>query len=246
MPKVNTRYNGAAHEDHRMSEKPVVFISSTSDLAEERTALLAGLGPLYDPYLYEEERARRGSPEERCREMIDESNVFVGILGASWGSPLPSDPSRSIVEWEIDTARKRDDLEILAFVKKLPAGAEVDPRQKKLLDSLTGFEQGLWCKFFDSPEGLVQLVRSSLEGWLVEFWAHMQQARFGAALRLHRVLLAVAGVLAAALLVVAVSQLRERFTTTALVAASACVATMLLLSIVMLLAETGGSHGSTG
>lgn len=228
-----------------MPDKPVVFISSTSDLAEERKALLAGLGPLYEPYLYEEERARRGSPEERCREMIEESNVFVGILGASWGSAMPGDPSRSIVAWEIDTARQRDDLEIMTFVKKLAAGAEVDPRQKKLLDSLTGFEHGLWCKFFDSTESLVQLVRSSLEGWLAEFWGRMQRARFSAALRLHRALLVVAGVLAAALLIVAVSPLRERLSTTALVGASVCVATMLLLCIVSLLAETGGLHGNT-
>jgi hypothetical protein len=229
-----------------MADKPLVFISSTSDLADERRALLANLGPLYEPYLYEEDRAGRASPEVRCREKIEESNVFVGILGASWGTPLPSDPSRSIVEWEIETARRRDDLEILTFVKKLPADVAVDPRQKELLDSVTGFENGLWCKFFDSTESLVRLVRSSLEAWLVEFWSHMQQARFGAALRLHRVLLAVAGVLAAALLLVAVSPLRELFTTMALVAASACVATLLLLCIVLLLAETGGPHGSPG
>lgn len=229
-----------------MPDKPLVFISSTSDLAEERKALLANLGPLYQPYLYEEDRARRGSPEEHCREMIASCDVFVGILGAAWGTPLPSDPQRSIVEWEIDTARGRSDLEILTFLKKLPPGAEIDPRQKKLLEETTGFEHGLWCKFFDSTESLVQAVRTSLEGWLVEFWAHMQRARFHMALRLHRVLVAIAAAAAIALLILAVTPLRAHISTTALVGASACVATLLLGCIVLLLAETGGSHGSPG
>lgn len=229
-----------------MMEKPLVFISSTSDLVEERKALLANLGPLYQAYLYEEDRARRGSPEERCRAMIESCHVFVGILGGAWGSAFPGDPQRSIVEWEIDTARKRDDLEILTFLKKLPPGADVDPRQKKLLEEVTGFEHGLWCKVFDSAESLVQLVRSSLETWLVELWARTQKARLGAAFRLHRVLLWVAAAAALALLALAVTPLRLQITTAALIGASACVATLVLVCIVWLLAETGGPHDSPG
>jgi Domain of unknown function (DUF4062) len=229
-----------------MPDKPLVFISSTSDLAEERKALLANLGPFYQPYLYEEDRARRGSPEEHCREMIESCHVFVGILGASWGSALPSDPQRSIVEWEIDTARARDDLEILTFLKKLPPEAEIDPRQKKLLEEATGFEHGLWCKFFDSTESLVQLVRSSLEGWLVEFWGRMQRGRLDSALRLHRILLGVAVAAVLGLLALAFTPLRAHLTATALVGASACVATLLIGCLVLLLAETGGSHDLHG
>lgn len=178
-------------------DRPIVFISSTSDLTEERKALLASLGPLYEPYLYEEDRARRGSPEERCREMIERSHVFVGILGARYGTPFPSDAERSIVEWEIDTARRCETVEIMAFLKKLPPGAEVDPRQKRLLDEVTRFESGLWCKFFESTDNLVQLVRSSLEGWLVEFWARMQQRQREGAFSLHRKLLLLAAAVVA-------------------------------------------------
>jgi hypothetical protein len=175
--------------------------------------------------------------------MIEESNVFVGILGASWGSPFPSDPGRSIVEWEIDTARARDDLEIMTFLKRLPAGAAVDPRQKRLLDEVTAFEHGLWAKSFDTPETLVQLVHSSLEGWLVEFWGRMQRAQLGATVRLHRVLLGVAAACTLGLLAVA---LTGRLTSTVLILVSACVATLLLVCLVLLQAETGGPHGNPG
>jgi hypothetical protein len=177
--------------------------------------------------------------------MIESCHVFVGILGASWGSAFPGDAKRSIVEWEIDTARQREDLEIMTFLKKLPPGTEVDPRQKELLEEVTGFEHGLWCKFFDSTESLVQLVRSSLEGWLVEFWARMQRARLGAAVRLHRILSALAAAAAFALLFVVFTQ-RSQITRTALIGASACVAILILVCIVLFLAETGGSHDHAG
>lgn len=223
--------------------KPVVFISSTSDLSEERKALLANLGSLYEPYLYEEDRARRGSPEERCREMIERSHVFVGVLGATYGTPFPSDPQRSIVEWEIDTARQREDMEIMAFLKKLPPGTEVDPRQKQLLDRVTAFESGLWCKVFESTDNLVQLVRSSLEGWLVEFWGRMQRRQLQGALSLHRVLAAFA---LAVVLVLIVFALSGSTPPRRLALASGAVAAFVLLCIVLFIAETGGRHGHPG
>jgi hypothetical protein len=227
-------------------DKPIVFISSTSDLSEERKALLANLGTLYEPYLYEEDRARRGSPEERCREMIERSHVFVGILGAAYGTPFPSDPQRSIVEWEIDTARRREDIEIMAFVKRLPPGAEVDPRQKQLLDRVTDFESGFWCKAFESTESLVQLVRSSLESWLVEFWGRMQRRQLQGALGLHKILVAVAALAVLGLVLIAATPLRGQLTTGALIAVSGTVAALVLLCIILLVAETGGRHGHPG
>jgi len=227
-------------------DKPIVFISSTSDLSEERKALLANLGSLYEPYLFEEDRARRGSPEERCREMIESSNVFVGILGATYGTPFPGDRQRSIVEWEIDTARQCEDVEIMAFLKKLPPGAEIDPRQQQLLDRVSAFESGFWCKVFESTESLVQLVRSSLEGWLVEFWGRVQQRQFRGALSLHRVLASVAAALVLALAVLAATPLRSQFTTASLIAVSVAVAALILLCVVLLVAETGGRHGNPG
>jgi hypothetical protein len=227
-------------------EKPVVFISSTSDLSAERKALLANLGSLYEPYLFEEDRARRGSPEERCREMIERSNVFVGILGASYGTPFPGDPQRSIVEWEIETARRCEDVEIMAFLKKLPPGTAVDPRQKQLLDRVSGFESGFWCKVFESTESLVQLVRSSLEGWLVEFWGRMQRRQLQAALGLHKILVAVAMLAVLGLVVIVATPLRGQIATGALIAVSAAVAALVLLCIVLLVAETGGRHGHPG
>jgi Domain of unknown function (DUF4062) len=226
-----------------MPGKPLIFISSTSDLAPEREALAAELRPTYDLYLFEEDRARGASPERRCREQIGRCNVFVGILGARYGSSFPGDEDqRSIVEWEFDTARAgRQDLEIMPFVKQ-GADASDDPRQKRFLARLTDFKSGLWCRFFDSSDALVREARRSLEGWLIEFWGRMQPAQAKASLRLHQKLLPAVALLVAALLAVALTPLRSLLSTTSLVALGATVGIVALLALVLLIAETGGLH----
>jgi hypothetical protein len=223
-----------------MSEKPLVFVSSTSDLGAERQALAAELRPVYDVYLFEEDRARGTSPEERCREQIERCHVFVGILGGHYGSPLPDDAKqRSIVEWEFDTAReaRRDDLEIMPFVRQ-GADAGGDPRQTRFLGRLTDFKTGLWCRFFDTPESLVNQARKSLERWLVEFWGQMQQARHRASVRLQRVLLPAVALLVALLLAVSLTPLRELLSRASLIALGVTVAAAVLLGLVLLLAES--------
>lgn len=115
-------YHGVAHEHWKgahVPRPPVVFISSTSDLAAEREALASMLPPAYAPYLYERDRAGSRSPEDRCREMIEHSDVFVCLLGERFGSLYSFDVGpRSIVEWEFDTARERDHLELMTFQKE--------------------------------------------------------------------------------------------------------------------------------
>lgn len=224
-----------------MPTRPLVFISSTSDLEVERQALAAELRPLYDLYLFEEDRARGKSPEQRCREQIERCDVFLGVLGSRYGASFPGD-ERSIVEWEIDTARAaRHDLEIMPFVKR-PADAEADPRQQRLLQRLTDFQSGLWCRFFDSPESLVLQARRSLESWLVELWGRMQGAQLRSAVRLHRVVLPAVALLVALLLAVALTPLRSLLSTPALVALAITVGVVVLLALLLLVAETLGSR----
>jgi hypothetical protein len=224
-----------------MQTRPLVFISSTSDLSAERRALADELRPVYDLYLFEEDRARGSSPEERCRRQIERCDVFVGILGSRYGSAFPGS-ERSIVEWEFDTARAaRDDLEIMPFVQR---GAESgdDPRQKRFLERLTDFQGGLWCRWFDTSESLVLEARRSLEAWLLEFWSRMQRRQLESSVRLHRGVLAAVAVLVTLLLVVALTPLRSLVSTTALIALGVTVGVVALLGLVLLLAETTGSR----
>jgi hypothetical protein len=224
--------------------KPVVFISSTSDLSQERQSLAAALRPLYEPYLYEEDRARRGSPQERCRQMIENSDVFVGVLGQSYGSLFPSaQGTKSIVEWEFDHARARRDLEIMAFIKHVPAGISIDPRQQQFLSRVQGFQQGVWCKFFNSTDDLVQSVRESLQKWLLDFWAEVQEASRRNVLGwLKPVLTLIAVVSVGLMLLLTATPLRERFSANSIIAMCIVCAALVLLGLVLLWREIGGPY----
>src|SRR5438105_971267 len=146
-----------------MISKPLVFVSSTSGLEEERRELEAKLPNIYELYLYEDDRARGASPEQHCREMISQSDVFLGVLGPDYGSGFPgADGKRSIVEWEFDTAQARSDLEILTFVRQLGAGESRVPEQQTFVDKVKGFRAGHWCKEYATPPELVELARTSL------------------------------------------------------------------------------------
>jgi hypothetical protein len=156
--------------------KTLVFVSSTSRLAEERGQLRDKLPRVYEVYVYEDDRARTADPEEHCRKMIAQSDVFLGILGTDYGSCYPGE-QRSIVEWEFDTASAREELEVLTFVKTQGPGETSEPLQEAFIRRVTSFRGGHWCKQFATAEELVERVRSSLEQWLAEFRIQMQQKR---------------------------------------------------------------------
>ncbi len=156
-----------------MIVKPLVFISSTSDRQADRSALAQALLPSFEPYLFEQDRARATSPRQRCAEMIDACDSFIGILGTEYGSVYEDESEQndgcSITEWEFDTATHRSDLEMMMFVAADTRSTQVEPRQQNFLERVQGFKRGVWCKFFSSPTELVDLVKSSLVQWLAEY-----------------------------------------------------------------------------
>ncbi|HEU4593621.1 MAG TPA: DUF4062 domain-containing protein [Pyrinomonadaceae bacterium] len=187
-----------------MISKFLVFISSTSDLRDERQALKQLLGKfgIYEPYLYEDEPARRDSPEERCREMVQRSSAFVGLLGGRYGTPYPPPgDSGSIVEWEFDTAHSREDLGLIAvMIKRIPP-AQVEPPQLKFIERVRDF-RGVWCKEYSTPDDLGEEVLKSLVRWTGEVAQASIEEEQGFKRRLRRVLrpVAVASIVALLLL----------------------------------------------
>lgn len=166
--------------------RPHLFISSTSDLKPEREALAAALGRLYDPFLYEDHKAGGVPPEDVIKEKIENSDVFISLLGPKYGSPYsPPHDTRSIVEWEFDTARSRHTLEVMPFRKIVPAD-QIEPQQLEFIKRLSAFGRGgMWLKEFDSPQTLVELVRESLEQWMI---AQFQKVKARTTPWLHRAL----------------------------------------------------------
>lgn len=173
-----------------MISKLLVFISSTSDLREERQALkeLIGKYGMYEPYLYEDEPARRESPEERCRDMVRRSDIFVGLLGAKYGTPYPPPgDGGSIVEWEFETAREREDLGLMTvMIKRLPE-TQVEPPQGAFIKRVRDF-RATWCKEYSTPLDLGEEVLKSLVQWTGEIAKASIEERQSARGRLQRFL----------------------------------------------------------
>ena len=193
-----------------MISKLLVFISSTSDLRDERLALkeLIGKYGMYEPYLYEDEPARRESPEERCREMVGRSDIFVGLLGAKYGTPYPPPgEAGSIVEWEFERAREREDLGLTVMIKRVPS-EQVEQPQRGFIERVRAF-RATWCKEYGSTAELNDEVLRSLVQWSAELASESLEERQSAKQRLRTLLIGVAiasAVVVAALLVLSLTQ----------------------------------------
>jgi hypothetical protein len=168
------------------------FISSTSDLTEERQAARTVIRRLFhSAYDYQEETARRESPETRLATTISLCEALVGIVGPVYGSPVPERDGQgptiavlqsrriadrlgrrsspfyhptqpcSIVEWEFHVAYCCG-LEMMPFVKQLHADRYSDPRQQEFVGRLQGFRTGLWCNFFSDADDFVSRVEKCI------------------------------------------------------------------------------------
>lgn len=220
--------------------KPTVFLSSTSDLANERAAVTKALRPLYEVYAYEEHHAGRASPEDAVRQQILESDVFLAVLGPAYGSTFSTTPHpRSIVEWEFDTATERRSLEIITFVQTPPAGAIVDPRQQTFLTRVTSLK-GVWCKFFTSSTDLVAGVDRALTEWLVDFWGRIQESKRVVARWLHSILTGFTMLAIVSVIVVNVPPVRNLFTVTSRLAFCGISASIVVLCAMLMRTELGG------
>jgi hypothetical protein len=224
--------------------KPIVFISSTSDLREERQALARSLRCAFEAYLHEEDRLQGKSPREHCRRMIEKSAVFVGLLGGRHGSPfqLGNEPL-SICEWEFDSAYAlRSRIELMMLLKTL-APDEIEPEQEAFRKRVADFHSGVWCKTFDSTENLVQCVHKALVTWLAEYWVRKETEATRRTLPwLNRMLLISTVPLVVLILVIASASFGSHLTTNSILALCTVAATLGLSSAALMLAESKGSH----
>ena len=109
-------------------------------------------------------------PAELCRERVRECDVYVGVLGTRFGSPVRDEPELSYTELEFDTATEAG-LDRLVFLLDTGA-ADVGIPLSRLIDLQFGPRQeafrrrvqdsGLVTQAFTDPATLGQLVERSL------------------------------------------------------------------------------------
>lgn len=160
---------------------PRVFISSTSEFAAERELLKKQIESLPDfpisAYIYEADSAGSTPPEERLRAVLEDSEIFLLILGDSFGSEYPG-RSTSIVEWEYEYA-KENRKELKAYVKH-PLSSKADPRQAAFVSRAVAFREGSWVRKFGETPQMIANAISDLKRWIVDagtLWINGQQER---------------------------------------------------------------------
>ena len=114
--------------------------------------------------------AADGAPAQLCAERVRGCDVYVGVLGTRYGSPVRDRPEMSYTELEFDTATEAG-LDRLVFLLDMDAD-NVGIPLSELIDREFGARQdafrrrvqesGLLTQSFANPDALGQLVERSL------------------------------------------------------------------------------------
>ena len=127
-------------------------------------------------------------PAQVCAERVRGCDVYVGVLGIRYGSPVRDKPEVSYTELEFETAAEAG-MDRLVFLLDTDA-AEVGIPPSALIDREFGDRQdafrrrvqdsGLTTRSFANPAELEQLVERSLRAW-AENGSRSQRAAAGPA-----------------------------------------------------------------
>lgn len=142
-----------------------IFISSTQDdLQAERDAVQTAIESLgYICWRAEKFHVPGWTPEEVCRHMARECDVYVGIFGKRYGT-IDAEIGISITEMEFETAKNNEPTKMLVYIKE---ATEREERQVEFLTKIQDFHQGYFRHdFFSSTETLSQDVRNDLIAWV--------------------------------------------------------------------------------
>lgn len=152
-------------------EKIKIMISSTVvDLEGERDAVkeafkniefveLLGVDPVNTSSL-------AGNARSLTKNMANECDLYLLILGKEFGLELPS--GKSATEIEFDAAFRNDPTKILVFNKEFDSSIIIDKRQQKFIDKVCNYYSGYWRSSFKYTHELKELTLNSFLTWLKE------------------------------------------------------------------------------
>lgn len=148
-----------------------LFVSSTSDLKDEREAIRGMIQKLQidrqiSAYISDYDSRAGDTPEERVREEIHAAELFVLILGGKYGSPHPAAKNGhpSICEWELGQARKLWGPPVISLMKDHPPETIEEP-QRRFREQVQGFCAGTWLRKFSTAGEVTEILNRVITSW---------------------------------------------------------------------------------
>jgi len=139
------------------------------DLQAERDTLDEAISELHFEALRAETiGAQSVSPEEVCLMMARECDIYLGILGARYGT-VPPGETISVTEMEFDEARARG-KQMLVYRKLVD---EYEPAQEEFVKRIGHFKKGLTWRDFsetDLPEPLSAWIKEDVARLITRAW----------------------------------------------------------------------------
>jgi hypothetical protein len=109
------------------------------------------------------------SPEEACRSMAIDCDIYVGVYGGRYGY-VPPHLGVSVTEYEYLQARDHNPSKVFIYVKDVD---DVESEQDRFLTDVQDFAAGYFRhEKFASHEELAQQVRRDIIAWTTQ---HIQK-----------------------------------------------------------------------
>ncbi|HET8866704.1 MAG TPA: DUF4062 domain-containing protein, partial [Agrococcus sp.] len=135
--------------------------STLRELAMERRAVRAAIEQLNLAPVMFELGARPHPPRDLYRAYLEQSDIFVGMYGESYGWVAPGDEVSGLEdEYRLAPA----EMPKLVYVRE---GGSRDPRLQELLNRIKGEDRASYAYFADADQ-LADLVRGDLATLLAE------------------------------------------------------------------------------
>lgn len=161
-----------------------VFLASPSDVGEERAAArgivrnvnrsIGKLGWQVELQVWEDVRGGGSRPQERINPLVDNCDIFVGVLWKRWGTPTGSHSSGFLEEFtRADERRSRTGRpEMLIYFRSLDGDdcADPGPQLRQVLDFRRDLEVEGSCHFTEvaDPVEWAQRFQTDLTEYVVD------------------------------------------------------------------------------
>lgn len=139
-----------------------VFLSYTSELAGSfvKAAEEAVIAEQHLSIHMRDFAASDQTPADYCREEVQEADVYVGLLGFRYGSPVRGRPELSYVELEYESAEA---MPRLLFLLRERPNAVIEERQRAFRQRVQDRVDAETTKTFESPADLKYEIARALQ-----------------------------------------------------------------------------------